>query len=513
MRQLPTRQEAEASYRRIALETKESGKHWQVTRELCRDDSYFRLTHILNIVPREIVSIDWVYDRCREVEREPWGYIDLWAREHFKTTVITENGLIGDILKDPEGTSAVFSFNRPQAKKIVSPVIAELESNEKLKALYPDILWADPRKQAPRWNQDEGYIIKRRHNPKEPTIMSSGLVDGQPTGLHFKYLRYDDVETIETVRSPEMITKTADALKMSYNLGISGSGRRSWVGTIYAYNDIYLQMIKTGTAKPRIYPATRDGSLTGDPWLWSKETLAEKVRDMGPYIAACQLFLNPSADAQQTLLREWLRTWRADRLSGLNIYILVDPATEKKKSSDYTVYTVVGLGSDRNYYIIRQIRDRLNLRQRANTLFSLVERYRPILVGYEKYGMQSDIEYITEQMELRNYRFSIIPVGGTMAKEDRIRRLVPALSEGRIYLPESQPYQQYDGTTVDLSSIFLHDEYLAFPFSEHDDMLDSLARILDPDMCASFPQNNQVDPLLIEQREETWDLLWSGIRG
>jgi hypothetical protein len=34
---------------------------------------------------------------------------------------------------------------------------------------------------------------------------------------------------------------------------------------------------------------------------------------------------------------------------------------------------------------------------------------------------------------------------------------------------------------------FIAEEYLAFPVSLHDDMLDCLARILDPELGASFP--------------------------
>ena len=115
-------------------------------------------------------------------------------------------------------------------------------------------------------------------------------------------------------------------------------------------------------------------------------------------------------------------------------------------------------------------------------------------------------------MNLRNYRFAITELGGTMPKNDRIKRLVPALSEGRVYIPSNQPYQQYDGTTVDLTSVFVNDEYLAFPFSEHDDMLDSLSRIIDPELCAMFPQGEERDPLMLEMQEETFDILWSGLR-
>lgn len=763
-----TRLEAHAMYRAAKQYAVDHDQVMQMVRYLTLTDPFYRLVYVLNIVPRHLVDTDWVYARCREIQKAPWGYADLWSREHFKTTCLTQNGAIGDILNDPEGTTCVFSFNRPNAKKLLGPVIQELENNTYLKEMFPEILWANPRKESPKWNENEGYILKRRYNPKEPTLMSSGLVDGQPTGMHFKYLRYDDVETIESVRTPGMLERTEDALKMSYNLGITGAGGKSLVGTIYIYNDIHLRAIKDGTFKPRIWPATKDGTLEGEPWMWTREQLAAKVRALGPYIASChcagtkilmanwsykniddvqvgdmvvgftipedskkselvptrvvatrvrqaeankytfdsgattsctpdhlwwtgrretgrekylalgngisrngrprglirisydppcpdigdaawfsgmidgegcvnvrmkslsisqseshnpavvkrlrevmtrlgikwrehyresrpghksaihfaikggrpmrhsillwhrpakddaivatmfgtritynptmldkvarveplgvqdvwslqtetgnyvangyaskncQLFLNPVADSLQSLLKDWLRYWKADRTTGLNTYILVDPASEKKEGSDYTVFMVVGLGSDRNYYVLRMIRDRLSLTEKANILFKLHQEYKPVAVGYEKYGMQADISYMKERMERSNHRFSITELGGTMPKNDRIKRLVPAFSEGRIYIPEAMPYEQYDRTVVDLTRIFVDTEYLAFPYSEHDDMLDALARIVDNDLAATFPQGDPVDVFLIDQpKEESYDILWAGIR-
>lgn len=45
------------------------------------------------------------------------------------------------------------------------------------------------------------------------------------------------------------------------------------------------------------------------------------------------------------------------------------------------------------------------------------------------------------------------------------------------------------GKTVDIMRVFIEQEYLAFPASVHDDMLDCLARVLDPDMNVMFPES------------------------
>jgi len=224
--------------------------------------------------------------------------------------------------------------------------------------------------------------------------------------------------------------------------------------------------------------------------LMSPETLAEKRRMQGPYVFATQMLLNPKGDDAQGFKREWLRYAKGEpNRHGLNVYIIVDPANAKRKRSDFTVMWVIGLGRDRNYVVLDVLRDKLSLRERAERLFELVDRWKPLLVGYEEYGLQADIQHIEHLQEERNYRFKIQALGGSTGKEDRIRRMLPVFEQGRIILPPTRFRTLYDKTTVNLIDAFVEEEYVAFPVAQHDDMLDCLARIEDPEFPTKWPQS------------------------
>lgn len=470
-------------YRRGLEIAHKQGKTMTFMRELAKSDLFFLLYWVCG---RKDIEHPWLFDRCREVQRNPDGFLDLWAREHYKSTFITYGLTMQDILNDPEITCCILSFNRPTAQAFLKQIKREFESNENLKSLFPDVLYADPKKESPKWSEDEGIIVKRKGNPKEATVEAFGLIDGQPTSKHYKLLVYNDVVTRESVATPYMIKKTTDAWELSHNLGSDG-GKVRYEGTRYHYNDTYREIIAREAAVPRIYPGTLNGKPDGEPVMWTPQLMAKKRRDMGPYTFNCQILQDPKADDNQSFNDGWVKYWPAQQYRGMNIYILADPANEKKKENDYSVFWVVGLGADRNYYVITCVRDRLNLVERANVLFTLYRDYRPLNVGYERYGMQADIQHYQTRMDRDNFRFGITELGGNMPKPDRIKMMIPVWEQGRFYLPESIMRRNYEGVTEDLVRIFLADEYKAFPFCIHDDMLDCLSRILDPKLGATFP--------------------------
>jgi len=455
---------------------------------LCLDDLFFLLYFGLG---REDVNHPWLVARIREAEADHNGTLDLWAREHYKSTLFTYGLPIQELIHNPEERIGIFSHTRPAAKAFLRQIKLTLEGNCQVKRWFPDVFYGQPKKQAPKWSEDDGLVIKRKSFAKEASVEAWGLVDGQPTGKHFTIRVYDDVVTKDSVTTPEQIRKTMEAYELSQSLG-TDKGQKRVTGTHYSFADAYSQLKSRGTYKVRIHPATHDGTSTGEPVFLSQERLEELRHEQSSYVFACQQLLNPVADEERRFKEEWLKYY-GELPYGMNRYLICDPANEKRKASDFTVMAVIALDYDGNRFLLDMLRDKLNLTERWIAFRNLYQRWRPTRVGYEQYGMQSDIQHFEECMKRERVYFSITPLGGQVGKEDRILRLVPVFEKGRFWLPEKLVYKGRD-----MIKEFIAEELLFFPFSTHDDILDCLSRIEDPDMDAVAPSRPVLHPRIRE---------------
>jgi len=249
-------------------------------------------------------------------------------------------------------------------------------------------------------------------------------------------------------------------------------------------------------------PRTVEGELMF-PARFPDGAVKDLEEDLGPYGAAGQLQQRPSPKGGGEFKKHWLSYYRTPPHKG-NRYILVDPAGERKAGQkgkkDNTAIGVFDFCADGNIYMLNAVRARLNLVERTDLLFKWHRQYRPLGVGYEQYGMQTDIAHIKSEMEHTSYRFRITELAGSMRKEDRIRRLLPYFEYGKLWLPETMHKTNTDGITKDIIEEFVEIEYLPFPVGKWDDMFDMMSRLCDDDpenggMKYKFPNASKAPPL------------------
>lgn len=504
------------------------------------NDRFFLLTGLLN---RPDAIHPWLYERAREVEAAPDGYLDLWARFHYKSTIILFAGIIQEILCDPEIRVCIFSNTADIAAPFLGQIKEEFEANEALKKTYPDVLWEVPTKQAKTWSLSDGIIVKRKSNPKEATVEAHGLINALPTGKHFPLLVYDDVVNERNVTNPEQIKKATERVELSEPIGI-GEGTRKWfIGTRYHYADTYGHLIEYNIATPRIYAATDDGKLDGNPVFMSPEAWAKAKNSMRSTIAA-QMLQNPIAGEENIFRTKWLQPyWIRPQI--MNVYIMGDPSRGRSKTSDRTALAVVGIDTQGHKYLLDGYCHRMALSERwqrlseLHTKWSRMPGVQLVSVGYERYGQQSDDEYFEEKMRQSGVRFEIIELGwtgerGRESKTHRMERLEPDFRNGHFFVParvwhgnakdnrarwflkEGSDDIQYrqddglhqmekraishgerwrlmepirrineDGGIYDLTRVFF-EEYRFAPFAPRDDLIDVTSRIYD--MEPSIPK-------------------------
>lgn len=502
------------------------------------NDRFFLFTGLLNRVDG---IHPWIYERAREVDADPDGYLDLWSRYHYKSSLITFTGAIQEALIDPETRICIFSNNKALARPFLQQIKDECEMNEALKRTYADVLWSDPKSESPLWSLDNGLTLKRTGNYREATFEAHGVIDALPTGKHFPFLFYDDIITEKHVTNPDQIRKATERTELSVPIGIGENTRRRMSGTRYDFADSYGQLIRRGFAKARVYPATEDGTMDGKPVFMSQSEWDGVKRDMRSTVAA-QFLQNPIGGKENTFRTQWLKPYWVRPIM-MNVYIMGDPSRGRSKTSDRTALAVIGIDATGNKYLLDGYCHRMPLSERWRRLADLHKRWsgmpgvQSLSVGYERYGAQSDDEYFDEQMRLSGHRFEIKELNwtgqvGRESKKARVERVEPDLRLGSFFIParvwhaettldgqkdtsavwsvkegsdevvyHPMPGQHRDerraqaagerwrlvnpllrkdedGNLYDLTRVLI-EEIAVFPFAPHDDLIDAVSRIYD----------------------------------
>ena len=441
-------------------------------------DLYFLLTRLMN---RRDANHPWLYDRIREFEREPDGRLDLWARDHYKSTIITFAGTIQEILRNPEITIGVFSHTRPIATNFVRQIKTEFENNVVLQDLFPFIR-APKGTDARPWGESM-LCVKRQGNPKEQTLEAWGIVQGQPTSKHFDLRIYDDLVTPESVTGPDMIKKTTDAFVLSENLGTRG-GRARAIGTRYHHNDTYATLIDREVFKPRVHAATHNGQPDGRPVFLTQAELDRKRRTMGSYIFGCQMLQSPSPDEGAIFKRDWIQYYTVRPAKFDRLLLSLDCSFKDKADSDYVVAQAWGqLGA--NAYLVDQVRGIWDFVETLKQFIAFVKRYPE---AQEKL-IEDKANGPAVIATLKHDILGIIPVEPFGSKSARAYAVSPYWESLNVWLPAP--------SIAPFAMDTFEQELLQFPVVSHDDQVDAMTQALQR-MFDKRPLT--IDPAILKPR-------------
>lgn len=481
----------------------------QVFRHFYKNDLFFMVMFGLEI---PIANHPFIVKMCQMVEEGPvTDTLDIWARNHFKSTIITQAETIQMIVNDPEKCHCILSYSKTAADKFTTAIKDTLEKQSMI-ACFPDILYEKPETQSSSWSVQNGIRVKRNSVSRpQHTVNSYGLVEGMPTGGHWDRLIFDDTETEDMGRSADQISTLKKAFEMAQNLGMPSGTLTRVIGTFYTHSGL-LTFLRdktyAETGEPmydyRKIPATDDGTRDGKPVFLDESTHNKKKGD-STYNSQQLCDPTPTTDIKLNfnhLLPIEPKFIPKNRLK----FVIVDPA------GDSSVQAVGGdkwaqlclsvemtmdeMGNSR-VFLEDIVADPMALNEAIDSACLIYTRNGRIqVIGVEKTANDTTYEHIRKGLKSRGRHVEIVTgkhacAGGMVLlaprKRDKIRRIEAALSwplsQGKLFYSTAIPQKYID---------MIKEEMDKFPYI-HPDILDAWSYLYDILTEYEFPSEEEED--------------------
>jgi len=299
-------------------------------------------------------------------------------------------------------------------------------------------------------------------------------VGGAITGRGADLLIIDDPHSEQDAMSPT-------SLESAYEWYTSGPRQRLQPGA-----SIVLVMTRWSTKDLTAMLLKNQKEVKGDQWevvefpaimdhepvwpeYWGKEEL-EKVEATLPVSKwNAQWMQNPTSEEGAIIKREWWRVWDADWIPPLQHVIQsYDTAFMKKETADYSAITTWGVfkpSEDEpvNLILLDAIKGRYEFPELRRLALDQYKYWNPETVIIEAKASGLPLTYELRQMDIPVTNFT--PSKGN-DKHVRVNACAPLFESGMIWAPE----QKFAEEVIE--------ECAAFPFGDHDDLVDSMTQAI-----------------------------------
>jgi len=427
----------------------------------------------------DLLPLDEVAD---EEDFEFMQRMYLCYRTFYKTTIISKVHSLQLMLNFPN-IHIVLCHNKQENASDNLVAIKQYFLTTRIKRLFPECI-----PKGKEWGNMSGFSVATRTDwgRSEETIEAVG-VDTEIVGRHYQVAKKNDLVTEKSVTTEEQIKKT-QSWDERFNIGNFDDPQRKlqdYEGTRYHFVDLYSVKKNDPRIKVIEIPILKDGDIgnvteenISNPKRFTVRGVKGLKSDIWTFM--CQMMLKPDDPARMQFKREMIQYFTS-LSKGLNYYMCVDPATARKKRSDYTVILIIGIDVLERKWVVDGYRDKVDPTKRINLAIELAERWEIKGCGWESVGFQEiDAHYLEEVRRKKQLHFLIEEIKShKIAKEDRIRGLVPEYAQNQWFWPEKgKAVKQsfFDGKNYDLTEE-IEREFLDFPLGEHDDLLDAMTFI------------------------------------
>lgn len=430
----------------------------------------------------------------------------LLPRGHMKSHMIAV-WCAWEITRDPATTILYVSATATLAEAQLADIKSILDS-EVYRRYWPDMTHPEEGKRK-RWNSTEIIVdhqMRVIERTRDATVKAVGL-GATTTGLHADIVVADDVVVPENAYTEEGRRKTAASMSQMASIKNAG-GRTKAVGTRYHPSDIYNTW---KNQKKKVYDDS--GEFIGEEhtweiyeavveidgtFLWPKEIrndgkafgfdlnvlagIEAEYEDRTQFFA--QYYNDPNDPGSQRIGRDKFQYYDKKFLEQrggdwyfkdkkLNLSAAIDFAFSINKKADWTSIVVVGVDSDRNYYLLDIDRFKTDkISQYYEHLFKLYSRW-------EFRKLRAEVT-VAQAVIVRDLRDNYIKPNGLMLsvqeerptknKEERIAAVLETRYENQ------QVWHFRGGYTAEL------EDELVQARPQHDDIKDALAAAIESAM-------------------------------
>jgi hypothetical protein len=394
---------------------------------------YDRLTPILH---REVCSTIETPTHSRKLIMIPRG--------HYKSTIATKGRSIQWIAQNPNERVLIVSATATNAERFLRHIEAQFEQNALFRWVYREVI---PEFAKTTWSTKEAIVKRTQHYP-EPTFDTAGVGTALPSRHYTKIIKDDIVNDVNSNTQDlinQVIEWDAGTIPL-FDDPEDPSNEELVVGTPWSNLDVYS--IKRKDPEYGVYIRhsleDKDGKPDWEngapifPERFSREKLVRIRRRLAnDDLFFCQYMCDPHGGLNALFRREHIQHFD-NAPSTLEVSITCDPGGIRDADGDFTAFTVVGVDTNNDWYVLETIKQRMNPREIISMMFDLMERYpNAHSFGVEEVAYQKTLRFFAEEEMRRTGRF--IPfvqlkTDTRIKKTMRIRALVPRFANKTVWL-------------------------------------------------------------------------------
>lgn len=489
---------------------------WEIRRAAESDlETFIRLVspkQVLGSVHSELCS--W-WTRSEALSHQ----VVLLPRDHGKSRMVAYR-VAWHITKFPDCRILYISSTANLAEKQVK-FIQDILTSKIYSKYWPEMVNEEQGKRE-KWTLSEFSVDhpkRKEEGVRDPTVFTAGLTT-TITGMHSDVSVLDDVVVYENAYTEEGREKVK--LQASLLSSIEGADAQQWVvGTRYHPQDLYGHMLamqydiydsrgEVQGSKPVYEFFERQVEDSGDgtgEFLWPRQQRSDgkwfgfdasilskkRAQYLNQTQFRAQYYNDPNGDNGAAIGRDkfqyfekgfliWNGSYWTFRGNRLNIVASMDLSYSISKKADYSAIVVLGIDSERNYYVLDIDRFKTDsIRDYYTHLLDMHTRWNFSKIVIETVAAQQAIvkELRESYLKPNGIMLSIVEVKPTRhqgSKEDRMMAILePVYSNMAVW--------HYRGGNCQV----LEDELVAL-FPPHDDVKDALANAIE---SISAPTSNK----------------------